>query len=778
MRGLDGCQGICGVTGTADFLLELLSEEIPARMQARARGDLAKMMTEALGAAGLSHGGIETFSTPRRLALIVRGLPAETESFFEELKGPRTTAPPQALEGFLKKTGLVRDQLVDREGVLFAIISKEGRATTEVLAEAVAAIVRDFPWPKAMRWGAASASTSSMRWVRPLHSIVALLGDAIVPVAIDGVACGATTLGHRFHHPGPITIGGAHDYVEKLRACHVRVDHAEREAIVRDGAARLAKAVGHALVEDEGLVVENAGLTEWPVPLLGGFEQAYLDLPEEVIQLTARINQKYFVLRDGGGRLAPHFICTANIDAHDGGAAIVAGNERVLAARLSDARFFWQQDLKVPLEEQAARLSQIVFHEKLGSVADKVERVAKLARWLVEEGIVKGASPDLAERAARLCKADLVTGMVGEFPELQGVIGGYLARAQGENDAVADAVRDHYKPVGQGDGVPTAPVTVAVSLADKLDTIIGFFAISEKPTGSKDPFALRRAVLGIINIIRENGLFVPLDTIVGIQRIEIAKSLGNRFKLIDGFHVIDDNRYLPVTDWTTEIYCYNDNNSEFLSKTAPEFIFSDEKVVKESFSEFVMERLRVRLRDVGVRHDVVSSILPKTWADTSLQWLAEDLLGELMQGGQDKNVTRSRYRPSDQILWLEKGAVEIARLLETKHGMDMLSVYRRISPVLPDVVPFALAEIDPPKEVRAMESWAADLEKQVQTAIKLRDFQGAITAIADGKALTDALFENVKVLDSDVAVRAARLALLDRIRNVANQIADFSKIEG
>ena len=766
------------MTGTADFLLELLSEEIPARMQARARGDLAKMMAEALGAAGLSHGGIETFSTPRRLALIVRGLPAETESFFEELKGPRTTAPPQALEGFLKKTGLVRDQLVDREGVLFAIISKEGRATTELLAEAVAAIVRDFPWPKAMRWGAASASTSSMRWVRPLHSIVALLGDAIVPVAIDGVACGATTLGHRFHHPGPITIGGAHDYVEKLRACHVRVDHAEREAIVRDGAARLAKAVGHALVEDEGLVVENAGLTEWPVPLLGGFEPAYLDLPEEVIQLTARINQKYFVLRDGGGRLAPHFICTANIDAHDGGAAIVAGNERVLAARLSDARFFWQQDLKVPLAEQAARLSQIVFHEKLGTVADKVERVARLARWLVEEGIVKGASADDAERAARLAKADLVTGMVGEFPELQGVIGGRIARERGESVAVADAIRDHYKPVGQGDDVPTAPVTVAVSLADKLDTIIGFFAISEKPTGSKDPFALRRAVLGIINIIRENALFVPLDTIVGIQRIEIAKSLGNRFKLIDGFHVIDDNRYLPVNDWTTEIYCYNDNNSEFLSKPAPEFIFSDEKVVKESFSEFVMERLRVRLRDVGVRHDVVSSILPKTWADTSLQWLAEDLLSELMQGGQDKNVTRSRYRPSDQILWLEKGAVEIARLLETKHGMDMLSVYRRISPVLPDVVPFALAEIDPPKEVRAMESWAADLEKQVQTAIKLRDFQGAITAIADGKALTDALFENVKVLDSDVAVRAARLALLDRIRNVANQIADFSKIEG
>ena len=351
------------------------------------------------------------------------------------------------------------------------MIDKPGRATSEVLAEAVAAIVRDFPWPKSMRWGAASQSTSSLRWVRPLHSIVALLGEEIVPVAIDGVECGATTLGHRFHHPGPITIGGAHDYVEKLRACHVIVDQEEREATIRKGAVEAAEKAGFTLVEDEGLVVENAGLTRLPVPLLGSFDPAFLDVPEEVIQLTARINQKYFVMRDEDGKLAPHFVCVANINANDGGEAIVAGNERVLAARLADARFFWEHDLKVPLEEQAKKLSGIVFHEKLGTVADKVERVAKLARWLVEEGIVKGADPDQAERAARLAKADLVTGMVGEFPELQGVIGGYLARAQGEPDAVADAIRDHYKPVGQGDEVPTAPVTVAVSLADKLDTL-------------------------------------------------------------------------------------------------------------------------------------------------------------------------------------------------------------------------------------------------------------------------------------------------------------------
>ncbi len=489
---------------SADFLLELLSEEVPARMQAKARNDLARLMAEALTAAGLSHGGITTYSTPRRLALIAKGLPAATEAVSEELKGPKTAAPQQALDGFLRKTGLTQEQLQDRDGTWFAVIDKPGRATTDVLAEAVAAIVRDFQWPKSMRWGAASSSTASLRWVRPLHSIVALLGEEIVPVAIEGVACGAATLGHRFHHPGAITIGGAHDYVEKLRACHVLVDQEEREAIVRDGALEAAKKAGFVLVEDEGLVIENAGLTEWPVPLLGSFDPDYLDVPQEVIQLTARTNQKYFVMRDGEGRLAPNFVCTANIDANDGGMAIIAGNERVLAARLSDARFFWQQDLKTPLEEQAKKLEQIVFHEKLGTVADKVERVAKLARWLVEEGIVKGASADETERAARLAKADLVTGMVGEFPELQGVIGGHLARAQGEPDAIADAVRNHYKPVGQGDDVPTAPVTVAVSLADKLDTLFGFFQEGLLPTGSKDPFALRRAGIAVVRLIETN----------------------------------------------------------------------------------------------------------------------------------------------------------------------------------------------------------------------------------------------------------------------------------
>ncbi len=553
----------------SDFLLELRSEEIPARMQDKARDDLTRLFIAELDKAGLKASAIETYATPRRLALIARGLPYETPALNEEAKGPKTSAPPQALEGFLRKTGLTQDQLVDRDGIYFAVIEKPGQATADVLAESIPAIIRAFPWPKSMRWGDASASTESLRWVRPLHGIVALLGDDVVPCEVDGIVSGATTMGHRFHHSGAVTIGNAGDYETKLRACHVIVDQEERRAIIRAGAAKVATDAGLVLVPDDGLVNENAGLTEWPVPMLGRFDPAFLAVPKEVIQLTARVNQKYFVCHDSAGKLANAFVCTANIAAHDGGAAIVAGNEKVLAARLSDAKFFWEQDLKVRLEDQAKKLSNIVFHEKLGTVADKVDRVAKLARWLVESGVVTSTvhpersrrtssseaenlftlrpadldfarpSPstslgnaelaDQAERAARLCKADLVTGMVGEFPELQGVMGGYYARAQGEDDAVADAVRDHYKPVGQGDDVPTAPVTVAVSLADKLDTIACFFAIAEMPTGSRDPFALRRAVLGANSLSKINNL---------------RFSLGQAFDL-----VTSDNEPVRLSIW-------------------------------------------------------------------------------------------------------------------------------------------------------------------------------------------------------------------------------------
>jgi len=493
----------------SDFLLELLSEEIPARMQAGARSELEKLFRREMEAAGVSAGDLTVWSTPRRLALIARDLPDATKAVLEEAKGPPVGAPDQAIEGFCRKNGVTREQLEVRDvkgrETYFVEKNIAGRPMVRVLQEAIPEIIRDFAWPKSQRWGAASISTESLRWVRPLQGMVAILGEDLVECEVGGVASGFATCGHRFHHPGEITIGSADDYAEKLRACHVIVDHEERQDLIREGAAKAASAAGLILVEDEGLVIENAGLTEWPVPLLGRFDESYLDVPPEVIQLTARVNQKYFVCEDAQGKLANAFVCVANIAAEDP-AVVVDGNRKVLAARLSDARFFWELDQKTPLAEHAKKLERITFHEKLGTVADKVERVAKLARWLVEEGIIKGADPDLTEQAARLAKADLVTEMIGEFPELQGLMGGYYAEKEGLPQEVSNAIRDHYKPVGQGDEVPTAPVTVAVSLADKLDTLRGFFAIDEKPTGSKDPFALRRAALGSIRIVQNNAL--------------------------------------------------------------------------------------------------------------------------------------------------------------------------------------------------------------------------------------------------------------------------------
>ncbi|MCJ2181859.1 glycine--tRNA ligase subunit beta [Novosphingobium sp. 1949] len=524
-----------------DFLLELRSEEIPARMQAGARADLEKLFRKELAAAGVTPGAITVYSTPRRLALIARDLPLETQAVHEETKGPAISAPEQALEGFLRKTGLSKDQLAVRDlkgkPTYFAVVEKPGRAVKDVLAEAIPAIVRAFPWPKSQRWGAASLSPESLRWVRPLSAIVALLGGEVVECEVGGIVSGAVTKGHRFHAPDEITLTGADSYVEALRAAFVLVNHEERQDLIRAKAAEAAEAAGLTLVEDEGLVIENAGLTEWPVPLLGRFDEDFLEVPPETIQLTARVNQKYFVC-EKQGKLADAFVCTANIAATDGGEGIVAGNRKVLAARLSDARFFWQQDRKTKLSVQAEKLGRITFHEKLGTLADKVERVAQLAEWLAAEGIVPGCDPALARQAAELCKADLVTEMVGEFPELQGLMGGYYARAEGLGDAVADAIRDHYKPVGQGDDVPTAPVSVAVALADKLDTLRSFFAIEEKPTGSKDPFALRRAALGVIRLITDNGLRFGvaegdlLDFFADRLKVQ-QKEAGVRHDLID-----------------------------------------------------------------------------------------------------------------------------------------------------------------------------------------------------------------------------------------------------
>ncbi|WP_176597749.1 MULTISPECIES: glycine--tRNA ligase subunit beta [Sphingobium] len=614
-----------------DFLLELRCEEIPARMQLKASEDLARLFTEELAKAGLKPESIDSFVTPRRLALIAKGLPLETAAVSEEYKGPRTSAPAQALEGFLRKTGLTQDQLEDRDGVWFAVVNKPGRATAQVLAEAVPTVIRAFPWPKSMRWGAASQTTESLRWVRPLQGIIAIWGDDLVDIEVEGVKSGYATLGHRFHHPGEITIGNAHDYVEKLRACHVIVSHQERQSIIEAKAAEAAAAHGYTVIEDKGLVSENAGLTEWPVPLLGDFDPTFLEVPPEVIQLTLRINQKYFVLRDAGGKLAPAFICTANIEAKDGGAAIIAGNRKVLAARLSDARFFWEQDRKTKLEDHAKKLERITFHEKLGTVADKAERVAKLSRWLVEEGVVKGADADQAEQAARLAKADLVTEMVGEFPELQGVMGGYYARAEVLSDAVVDAVRDHYKPVGQGDEVPSAPVTVAVSLADKLDTLGSFFAIDLPPTGSKDPFALRRAALGIIELIVRNELNLSLREVLSVATV--------------------DNHFSRTR--------FGGEPDEVLGKLHRS---------ADNLLDFFADRLKVQQKEAGVRHDLIDAVFALGGEDNLVRLLARVKALQSFIVTDDGTNLLAGYKRAANIL--KKEGVETAEKVELTYAPE------------------------------------------------------------------------------------------------------------
>jgi glycyl-tRNA synthetase beta chain len=728
-----------------DFLLELRSEEIPARMQVKAKEDLARLFNDALTKAGLSAASVEVFATPRRLALIATGLPLATEAVSEETKGPKVGAPPQAMEGFLRKAGLSQDQLIERDGVYYAVVEKAGRQTADVLAESIPAIIRAFPWPKSQRWGAASVSTESLRWVRPLQGIVALLGDAVVHCDIDGIVSGAETMGHRFHHSGAITIGNAGDYIEKLRAAYVLVHFSERCRIIRDGAKAAAQAAGLTLVEDEGLVIENAGLTEWPVPMLGRFDAAFLNVPQEVIQLTARVNQKYFVCHDSTGKLANAFVCTANIDAHDKGAAIVAGNEKVLAARLSDAKFFWEQDLKVALDSQAQKLAQITFHEKLGSVADKVERVAKLARWLVEKDIVKGATADAAERAARLCKADLVTGMVGEFPELQGIMGGYYARAQGESDAVADAIRDHYKPVGQGDDVPTAPVTVAVSLADKLDTLVGFFAFDEKPTGSKDPFALRRAAIAIISLLQRNELRLPageliykhISAYVDIIGSPIVKVVDRDISAFAAAKIVTDSIDLPAL--------VKRRREEVVPQAELDtFIENVSQVIP-----FLIDRLKVQQREAGVRHDLIDAVF--------------SLGGE------------------DDLVRLLARVKALQAYVTTAEGANLLAAYKRAANILKQaegVDAGAPAPADLVMEEVALCTALDAAEPKAAAALSVEDFEGAMAALATLRAPIDAFFEGVMVNDPDKAKRAFRLGLLARFRDAVTQVADFSKIEG
>ncbi len=750
------------MVGMTQFLLELRSEEVPARMQAGARRDLEKLFREQMVAAGVALGALTVWSTPRRLVLIAYDLPLATAAVSEEVKGPKVGAPPQALEGFLRKTGLTQEQLTERDGVFFAISEKPGRATADVLAEAIPAIIRAFPWPKSQRWGAGSISTESLRWVRPLSGIVALLGQELVECEVGDIRSGYATMGHRFHHPGEITIGSAADYQDKLRACHVIVDHAEREALIRDAAKAAASAAGLTLVEDEGLVIENAGLTEWPVPLLGRFDEAFLEVPPEVIQLTARTNQKYFVC-EKDGKLANAFVCTANIVASDSGDAIVAGNRKVLAARLSDARFFWEQDRKKSLAEHAEGLARITFHEKLGTVADKVERVAKLARWLVEEGIVKGADADQAEQVARLCKADLVTEMVGEFPELQGLMGGYYARAEGLPDAVADAIRDHYKPVGQGDDVPTAPVTVAVSLADKLDTLSAFFAQEMPPTGSKDPFALRRAGLAIASIIQINCLRIPIGAAVfkalqclAVQNAGYLLSFAEqRFK-----SQVDDYENAEV-DFSSQRNSVTVNGIEVeLPKEMARRIWIAEQLIDEEWPivekewpvvddvfDFLIDRLKVQQREAGVRHDLIDAVFALGGEDDLVRLLAR--------------------------------VHALQAFVGTLDGANLLAGYKRAANILKkeEFEPGAVNAAPEPAEAALIA--ALDVAAPAaQAAVAAEDFAAAMAALASLRAPIDAFFDTVTVNDADPQKRAARLSLLARFRDAVHGVADFSKIEG
>ena len=750
-----------------DFLLELRSEEIPARMQEKAREDLARLFTAELDKAGLKAAATISYATPRRLALILQGLPDQTAAVSEETKGPRVGAPPQALEGFLRKTGLTADQLVERDGVLFAVVDKPGRATAEVLAEAIPAVIRAFPWPKSMRWGAASASTESQRWVRPLQGIVALFGGAVVPCEVAGVVSGNETVGHRFHHPQPVRITGAADYAERLRAAHVVVDGAERRNIIALGAKLAAQKAGLTLVEDEGLLFENAGLTEWPVPLLGRFDADFLAVPPEVIQLTARVNQKYFVCCDAAGKLANAFVCVANIDAVDGGEKIVAGNQKVLAARLSDARFFYETDLKVPLADQAKKLEKIVFHEKLGTVADKVARVAKLAEWLATERIVPNCDPALARRAAELAKADLVTGMVGEFPELQGLMGGYYAAAQGEDPAVAAAIRDHYKPVGQGDDVPTDPVTVAVSLADKLDTFVSFFGINEQPTGSKDPYALRRSSLGLLSLLFTNGvrfrvsqmwdaywsIFQAICQERSLFPVRLEMQLDENGKTyVVPYLIASLEAYEGPSD--NEVYVIG--GEELLSRDQ---LLWDEAmklaawwlpnpiIFPENLIHFFADRLKVQQREAGVRHDLIDAVFAL--------------------GGEDDLV---------RLLARVKA---LQAFVGTEDGANLLAGYKRAANILKKEEWQAGAANPAPEPAEAALIAALDAaEPKAAAAIAAEDFEGAMAALATLRAPIDAFFDQVTVNDADPAKRAARLSLLARMRDAVHKVADFSRIEG
>ncbi|ESZ29863.1 glycine--tRNA ligase subunit beta [Mesorhizobium sp. L2C084A000] len=827
-----------------DLLLELRSEEIPARMQRKAAGDLRKMLTDGLVEAGLTYEAAREYWTPRRQTLDIRGLTARSKDISEEIKGPSTSAPEQAVQGFLRKAGLssIAEAHVHsdpKKGDFYvAHISKPGRAAEEIIAELVPGIIRNFPWPKSMRWGPASAKPGSLRWVRPLQSILCTFGPeteepVVVDFEIDGIRSGNITYGHRFHAPDAITVRRFDDYVSKLEAAKVVLDADRRKEIILADARNLAFANGLDLVEDEGLLEEVSGLVEWPVVLMGEFEEAFLAIPAEVIRLTIRANQKCFVTSrpisslegemsakptEGGAvppssrrearpsglpaispsrgeisQLSNRFILTANIEAKDGGKEIAHGNGKVVRARLSDALYFWTTDqgdlpdlreleasaekfgldLKKPLDQRMARLDHlgVTFHAKLGTQGERVERIARLAEELAP---IIGADPALARRAAVLAKADLTTEVVGEFPELQGAMGRKYALLQGEHASVAAAAEEHYKPQGPSDRVPSDPVSVAVALADKLDTLVGFWAIDEKPTGSKDPYALRRAALGVVRLVLDNETPVSLLSIVAEHRRIIEDQIDRR-------HAEEQAKL----------------GGDYVSARAHA---GDGKSGDRDLLAFFHDRLKVYLRDQGARHDLIDAVLAT--GSRPISPLEGEMSAKPTEGGAVPPSSQRQVPPSalpgisptrgeigqssnDDLLQIVRRVEALGSFLDTEDGKNLLAGTKRAANILAaeekkktvvaETVESALLREDAEKSLFAAVNQA---EKQAGEAIQNDDFSAALLALSVLREPVDSFFEHVLVNDEDQAVRANRLALLARIRAATGQVADFSKIAG
>jgi glycyl-tRNA synthetase beta chain len=717
-----------------DLLFELFSEEIPARMQARAAEDLRKAVTDRLVEAGLVYDGAKAFVTPRRLALSVHGVPARQRDVREEKKGPRVGAPENAVAGFLKAAGLksITDAKVqpDKKGDFYvAVIEKPGRPAIEVIGEILPAVIKSFPWPKSMRWGPESKEPGALGWVRPLHSIVATFGPEtedpdIVPFNIDGIAAGNETRGHRFLAPQPFTVRRLADYMQKLDHAKVVLDAERRRNIILTEAKQLAFAQGLELVEDEGLLAEVTGLVEWPVVLMGSFDEAFLRIPEEVIRATIRNNQKCFVLRDAAhAKLVNKFLLVSNMEAADGGKAIVAGNERVIRARLSDAKFFYETDLKTKLEDRLPKFKDIVFHEKLGTQAERIERIERLAAELAP---LVGADVEKAERAALLCKADLLTEVVGEFPEVQGTMGKYYAEAQGEDEAVAHAIEDHYKPKGPDDLVPSDPVSIAVALADKIDTLVGFWASGEKPTGSKDPYALRRAALGTIRLALENGLRVGL------------RDLLTRSMYVFPFEL------------------FSDHPEDILALASGNLIAINELIGPKvhDLLSFFADRLKVQLREQGARHDLVDAVFALKGQDDLLLIVRRvEALGKFLDTEDGKNLLAGYKR-----------ATNIIRIEEKKDKREYIGA--------PDPGLYQLPE------EKALAEAIAIAKSNAELAAASEDFEVAMRDMAKLRPYVDAFFDKVTVNVDDKVLRENRLKLLNAIRAATGAVADFSRIEG